>query len=334
MMQAQRPMFPMNSNNQPNQNQPNSVNANPQDNTQKPSNTSQPNNPNQPPNGNMQPMPNMNMVPRYPFPYMRPPMMWGGYPGMGVNPQGLPHPQQPPQNTQPQNPPNPQPAPQPSGPTTANEVKVILQEALRVLEKHSPENPSSNNSSNKEDDLPSLKNEAELDYENEYSLEEENLKNIWSGFLTKNKKDRIGVDVYQIRGNISENFNTEFNLNVSHRTQYDEIMKRQMLGIVAISPQNVTQCEIFQDYINYFSEKQRVGVINFIKSPYILYLVPPCDFSRKFYQNPKKHLLGILVDARIEPKTYVDMTRLNLPPPVISLTEKKLLSKLQKKNQS
>ena len=54
----------------------------------------------------------------------------------------------------------------------------------------------------------------------------------------------------------------------------------------------------------------------------------------EFYQNPKKHLLGILVDARIEPKTYVDMTRLNLPPPVISLTEKKLLSKLQKKNQS
>jgi hypothetical protein len=184
--------------------------------------------------------------------------------------------------------------------------------------------------SNNESEISSEKSYNEDDlFEKDYSLEEENLKNIWSGFLTKNKKDRISVDIYLIRGNISDHFNSEYNLNVSHRTQYEEIVKRQILGIVAFSPQNITQCEGFNDYINYFNEKQRVGVIN-IKSKFILYLVPPCDFSRKFYQNPKKHLLGILVDSNIEPKMYVDMNNLSLPPPVISSTEKKLLMK--KKN--
>ncbi len=184
--------------------------------------------------------------------------------------------------------------------------------------------------SNNESEISSEKSYNEDDlFEKDYSLEEENLKNIWSGFLTKNKKDRISVDIYLIRGNISDDFNSEYNLNVSHRTQYEEIVKRPLLGIVAFSPQNITQCEGFNDYINYFNEKQRVGVIN-IKSKFILYLVPPCDFSRKFYQNPKKHLLGILVDSNIEPKMYVDMNNLSLPPPVISSTEKKLLMK--KKN--
>ena len=214
---------------------------------------------------------------------------------------------------------------------TKNEFKELFIDILKDII------PAPNNEketaplSNNESELSSEKsiNEGDL-FEKEYSLEEENLKNIWSGFLTKNKKDRISVDIYLIRGNISEDFNSEYNLNVSHRTQYEEIVKRPLLGIVAFSPQNVTQCEVFNEYINYFNEKQRVGVIN-IKSKFILYLVPPCDFSRKFYQNPKKHLLGILVDANIEPKMYVDMNNLSLPPPVISSTEKKLLMKKKKK---
>ena len=58
-------------------------------------------------------------------------------------------------------------------------------------------------------------------------------------------------------------------------------------------------------------------------------MVPPCEFSRKFYQNPKKHLLGILVDSNVEAKGNVDFNNLNLPPPVISSMEKKIM--MQKK---
>ena len=182
----------------------------------------------------------------------------------------------------------------------------------------------------KESELSSIKSEEELDFEKEYSLEEENLNNIWSGFLTKNKKDRISVDAYQIRGKIGEIFNTEYILDIEHKTKYEEIIKRPLLGIVAFSPQNITQCEGFKNYIHYFNEKQRVGVINIQrKNKIILYLIPPCDFSRKFYQNPKKHLLGILVDSNVEAKGNVDFNNLNLPPPVISSMEKKIM--MQKK---
>ena len=56
-----------------------------------------------------------------------------------------------------------------------------------------------------------------------------------------------------------------------------------------------------------------------------MYIIPPCDISRKFYQNPKKHLLGIFCNSNAEPKAIVDLNNLSLPPPVISLTEKKKL---------
>ena len=206
---------------------------------------------------------------------------------------------------------------------TKTEIKNILTDIIKVPEKKKE--------NEKEDS--SKKSEDEINFEKQYSLEGENLKNIWSGFLTKNKKDRISVDAYQIRGNISEDFNTEYNLDIHHKTIYEEILKRPSLGIVAFSPQDYSQCQGFNEYINYFNEKKRVGVINIkSKNKFILYLVPPCEFSRKFYQNPKKHLLGILVDSNVEPKINVDMNNLNLPPPVISYMERKLMMKKKKKD--
>ena len=61
-------------------------------------------------------------------------------------------------------------------------------------------------------------------------------------------------------------------------------------------------------------------------------MVPTYEFSRKIYQNPKKHLLGILVDSNVEPKINVDMNNLNLPPPVISYMERKLMMQKKKKD--
>ena len=190
-----------------------------------------------------------------------------------------------------------------------------------------------NNSDSDISSLNSNQSMEEMDFEKEYSLEEENLKYIWNGFLTKNNKDRVNVDLYQIRGKIDDSYFKEYHLNICNRIQYEEVMKRHLLGIVAISPQNVTQREIFDDYVNYLDEKQRCGVIN-VSEKYILYLASPGEFSRKFYQNPKKHLLGLLVDATVEPNLYVDMNNLALPPPVISLTERRRLMSKDKKFQN
>lgn len=234
------------------------------------------------------------------FPMMHP-MMRPMYPNMYMQPQ-------PQQN----------PTPQPN----QNNLKDLLQEAISNFA------TNQNNNNDESQDITSIQDNTYI-FEKEYSLEEENLKQLWSGFITKNKKDRVGVDAFQIRNECSEFFTSEYNLNVSHRTQFEEIMKRPIIGIVAFSPQNETQCDSFNEYINYFSEKQRVGVVN-MRSNAILYIVPSGDFSRKFYQNPKKHLLGIFVNSTVEPKSYVDMNNLSLPPPVISLTEKRLHLKKSK----
>ena len=215
------------------------------------------------------------------------------------------------------------------------DVKDLLKKIMDDKNNQS-KNIGVNKHNNSDSDISSLNGSQsveEMDFEKEYSLEEENLKYIWNGFLTKNNKDRVNVDLYRIRGKVDDNYFNEYHLNICNRIQYEEVMKRHLLGIVAISPQNVTQREIFDEYVNYLDEKQRCGVIN-VSEKYILYLASPGEFSRKFYQNPKKHLLGLLVDATVEPNLYVDMNNLALPPPVISLTEKRRLMNKSKKNQN
>jgi RNA recognition motif-containing protein len=216
------------------------------------------------------------------------------------------------------------------------DVKDLLKKIMDDKNNQNKNNSNNNKISSSDSDISSLngsQSAEEMDFEKEYSLEEENLKYIWNGFLTKNNKDRVNVDLYQIRGKIDDSYFNEYHLNICNRIQYEEVIKRHLLGIVAISPQNVTQREIFDEYVNYLDEKQRCGVIN-VSEKYILYLASPGEFSRKFYQNPKKHLLGLLVDATVEPNLYVDMNNLPLPPPVISLTEKRRLLSKSKKAQN
>lgn len=260
----------------------------------------------------MSSMPNIpQMMQRYPFP-MNMQMNRMVFPNQFNNPMMFPQIQQ-------------------SNNQDSSNVKDLIQNALTMMKSQN----SANNTHEEVDDqdLSSIREDTPNVFEKEYSLEDENLKNIWGGFLTKNKKDRVCVDAYQIRNECTEFLNNEYNLNVSHRTQFEDIVKRPIIGIIAFSPQNATQCEIFQDYINYFNEKNRAGLIN-LKNQMILYLIPPSDFSRKFYQNPKKHLLGIFVNSTVEPKSYVDMNNLSLPPPVISLTQKRLILKNLKKTNS
>jgi hypothetical protein len=220
-----------------------------------------------------------------------------------------------------------------------NDGKDVKDLLIKIMDDKNNQNKNNNNNnkiSSSDSDISSLngsQSAEEMDFEKEYSLEEENLKYIWNGFLTKNNKDRVNVDLYQIRGKIDDSYFNEYHLNICNRIQYEEVIKRHLLGIVAISPQNVTQREIFDEYVNYLDEKQRCGVIN-VSEKYILYLASPGEFSRKFYQNPKKHLLGLLVDATVEPNLYVDMNNLPLPPPVISLTEKRRLLNKSKKAQN
>ena len=203
-----------------------------------------------------------------------------------------------------------------------------------ILKKIMSEKNKKKANSNSDSDISSLNSNQsmeEMDFEKEYSLEEENLKYIWNGYLTKNNKEKVNIDIFKIRGNIDDNYFKGYHFNICNRIHYEEVLKKHLLGIVVISPNNITQKDIFEQYINYFDERQRCGVVN-LSEKYILYLASPGEFSKKFYINPKKHLLGLIIDSTIEPNLYVDMNNLSLPPPVISLNEKRRLMSKNKEN--
>ena len=211
-----------------------------------------------------------------------------------------------------------------------NKVEDILNQIMS--DKNNQKNNNNNSNNNSDSDNCSIngshQSTEEMEFEKDYSLETENLPIIWNGYLFKNSKDKTNVDMYKIRGNIDDTYFKEVRLYIINRIPYEEVLKKRELGLVAISPQNITQKENFDSFINFLNEKQRCGVINLNKGEYILYLLAPSEFSKKFYINPKKHLLGIIVDGTGESNRNLT----TIPPPVISLTEKRSILNRNKKN--
>lgn len=128
------------------------------------------------------------------------------------------------------------------------------------------------------------------------------LDHLWSGFITRNKQNRVGVDAYLVSGDLAEYF-TDYNLNITHRTSLDETKRigPAIFGVVVFVIQNETQTNIFASYIDYFGKKQSVGIIP-IKSNVLIYLVPPCDFTKKYISTKESFMLGLLANTNKLPK--------------------------------
>jgi len=129
------------------------------------------------------------------------------------------------------------------------------------------------------------------------------LDHLWSGFITRNKQNRVGVDAYLVSGDLAEYF-TDYNLNITHRTSLEELKRidSAVFGVVVFVIQNETQTSTFSSYIDYFSKKQGAGIIP-IKSNVLIYLVPPCDFTKKYIHTKENFMLGLLANANKLPKT-------------------------------
>ncbi|CDW71098.1 rna binding motif-containing zinc finger [Stylonychia lemnae] len=131
---------------------------------------------------------------------------------------------------------------------------------------------------------------------------------IWSGFITRNKQFRVGVDAYRISGDHNEEFLNEYNLNVSHRTNFEDIEKYKIQGIVALTAQNDTQQDTFNEHIQYFQQKDRViqqqtlyneiqiGMVHLKNG--LMFLVPPSQASKKYFWDERSHMLGIFIDSQ------------------------------------
>ena len=91
----------------------------------------------------------------------------------------------------------------------------------------------------------------------------------------------------------------DHNLNVSHRTNLGDVDNHEVQGVVAFIPQNDTQEKQFQEYVDYFTEKNRAGLC-FLRNG-VMFLLPPGETSQKFFTNKsdRKHfMVGVFGDAK------------------------------------
>lgn len=122
---------------------------------------------------------------------------------------------------------------------------------------------------------------------------EDNCALFWSGFITKGLKNNVGVDGYFMSGDYQlaseEVFTLRIhNMNVSHKSNVEEVLSRPCLALVVMVPSNATQKARFQEYRSYFRDKKIIGIVNHFKNK-ILYIFP--------YYEELKELLGGLKDG-------------------------------------
>ena len=118
---------------------------------------------------------------------------------------------------------------------------------------------------------------------------------VWSGFMSRTSKNRVGVDAYLLKGTEDLLPPNLHHLNISHRVPFSEVGKNKVLALMALEASNSTQESSFSEYIKYFTEKQRAGYI--LLKAAAVYLLPPGPETHKFTEEvTDRQLLAVFVD--------------------------------------
>ena len=132
---------------------------------------------------------------------------------------------------------------------------------------------------------------------------------VWSGFITRSKNYRVGIDATLVNGNADCFPPTQYHINISHRVQFSEVTKCVCVAMVTFEASNETQQDGFLEYVNYFKEKQRAGYIG-IKN-FILYICPPCELAKGLFNTLENNqLLGVFVDPTRKIEKVKDTSKL------------------------
>lgn len=66
---------------------------------------------------------------------------------------------------------------------------------------------------------------------------------------------------------------------------------------MALIPANETQEKLFKEYIEYFTQKERIGLC-FLRNG-VMFLLPPGEISKKFFNCDRPyHMVGVFGDAQ------------------------------------
>jgi hypothetical protein len=65
-------------------------------------------------------------------------------------------------------------------------------------------------------------------------------------------------------------------MNISLRTAIEDVFtKREAVAYIVLGPSNEVDNQSFEEYIKYFKEKERAGVIQTLE--YYIYVLPKCE---------------------------------------------------------
>lgn len=121
---------------------------------------------------------------------------------------------------------------------------------------------------------------------------------IWSGFLSRSTKHRVGVDIYLLSGDESDLPTHYHHLDISHRAKYSDMPKYSPSMLLLIEASNETQAPEFFTYIEYFQMKERAGIIALGQSD--LFILPIGPVSETYMTGVKKNqMLGVVFRRRV-----------------------------------
>ena len=77
---------------------------------------------------------------------------------------------------------------------------------------------------------------------------------------------------------------------------------------MAFVPDNPTQREVFEEYIQYFKQKGRVGLVYLEKG--VMYLMPPSERTERYFKSDRLHMIGIFGDQKAAAAQQAQSSRL------------------------
>lgn len=111
---------------------------------------------------------------------------------------------------------------------------------------------------------------------------------VWTGFLTQFRKDQTGIDVFNLKGDVSDSLiDTMFNIDIGMRLPIEELEDLDFDKVALVKLSNETYWYKFEIHMDYLAENNQYGVISHIEG-YNVYVVPFCKFSRKIHPSLKK----------------------------------------------
>eukprot|EP00916_Digyalum_oweni_P008066 GHVL01013509.1.p1 GENE.GHVL01013509.1~~GHVL01013509.1.p1 ORF type:complete len:737 (+),score=205.87 GHVL01013509.1:477-2687(+) len=139
---------------------------------------------------------------------------------------------------------------------------------------------------------------------------------VWTGEMTRGKK-RCVVTAKYISGNVTDVLNSNLpSFTVSHRSLFEDAMKRPPLGKVVFECSSPLEQKSFFENVEYFTAKERAGVAA-IGSMH-LYLLPPgpeADKHNPFKEKAATCLVGLIVTKPKESSNSASADPPGAPPP-------------------